>query len=222
MVTHVFFDIDDTLFPSSEFADLARKQAVRAMIETGLPFTDSERLYARLIRIIHAQGSNYGGHFDALCKELKIKRPARFIAAAVAAYHNAKTSILPYPEVPRVLLQLREEGYKLYVATNGNAIKQWDKLIRLGVALYFEDMFVSEEMGMEKSARFFQKVIRQLKCRPAQAVMIGDREDADIIPAKRAGWKTIRIRRGRYIQKVSQAGYTLTNLSALPSILKKI
>ncbi|HLC69325.1 MAG TPA: TIGR02253 family HAD-type hydrolase [Candidatus Bilamarchaeaceae archaeon] len=220
MITHVFFDIDDTLFPSSEFAELARKQAIRAMIETGLPFMDSEKLYAKLIRIIKRHGSNYDRHFDVLCRELKVKNPARFIAAAVAAYHNAKTSILPYPEVPRTLLKLREEGYRLYVATNGSAVKQWDKLIRLGINLYFEEVFVSEEMGIEKSSKFFKKILGRLRIRPMQAVMIGDREKADVLSAKKAGMRTIRIQRQG--KGKSRADRTIADFSRLATILKKL
>ena len=51
MVKHVFIDIDDTLFPTSEFAELARRKAIRAMIEVGLD-GDQEKLYGKLIKII--------------------------------------------------------------------------------------------------------------------------------------------------------------------------
>ncbi|MBD3417535.1 HAD hydrolase-like protein, partial [Candidatus Micrarchaeota archaeon] len=122
MVKHVFIDIDDTLFPTSEFAELARRKAVRAMIEVGLN-EGQEKLYRRLIKIIKKEGPNYDHHFDELCKELKVKNKAKYVAAAVGAYHAAKSSIQPYPEVPRTLMMLKEEGYRLYVATNGTAVK---------------------------------------------------------------------------------------------------
>ena len=144
MVKYIFFDIDDTLFPSSEFAELARKNAIRAMIEAGVD-EEAERLHEMLARIIKKRGSNYPNQFDELCRKLGVRRPARYVAAAVAAYHNTKTGILPYPEVPRLLIKLRESGYKLYIATNGNAVKQWDKLIRMGIEHYFEDVFVSKK-----------------------------------------------------------------------------
>ena len=32
----ILFDIDDTLFPSSEFAEKARRSAVEAMVDAGL------------------------------------------------------------------------------------------------------------------------------------------------------------------------------------------
>lgn len=222
MIKYIFFDIDNTLFPTSEFAELARKNAIRAMIELGLPFTNSEKLYSRLLKIIVRCGSNSDQHFNELLKELKINKPARFIAAAVAAYHNTKTGILPFPEIPLVLLQLRERGYKLYVATDGNAIKQWDKLIRLGIALYFEDVFVSEEIGTKKSRQFFAKVLGGLKIKPVECVMVGDREEKDILPAKSAGMRTI-LMRGRQGQETkSDADVVINDFCRLPDIIKKV
>ncbi len=220
-VRHVFFDIDNTLFPTSEFAELARKNAIRAMIELGLPFIDSTALYAKLLQIIKKLGSNSDQHFNELLKELKVKKPSRYIAAAVAAYHNTKTSILPYPEVPRTLLELRENGYKLYVATDGDAIKQWDKLIRLGIALYFEDVFVSEEVGMEKSREFFEKVLKNLALNPKECVMIGDKEDKDIAPARAAGMKTILADRV-HLEISGNAHNVISNFSTLLDIIKKL
>ena len=222
-VSHVFLDIDDTLFPTSEFAALARKNALRSMIELGLPFNDSDELYTRLLAIIKKRGSNDPHHFDALLRELDIKNPARFIAAAVAAYHNAKASILPYPDVPRTLLQLRENGYQLYVATNGNAIKQWDKLIRLGVALYFEEVFVSDEIGIEKSKPFFKKVLTRLKVEPSSCIMIGDKEAFDTGPAKESGMHALLVRRDKNIKiNPTRVSYVISDFSHLLEILKKL
>jgi len=228
MVKAILFDIDDTLFPSSEFAELARRNAIRAMIEMGIGRGEKE-LYEALMGVIRRKGSNYPNHFDLLCRKLGVKRPSRYVAAAVGAYHNTKTAIQPFPTVPRTLLALREKGYRLYVATNGEATKQWDKLIRLQIALFFEDVFVSEEMGEEKSASFFRKVLKDLNSRPgtrgirpADCVMVGDREDADIAPAKAVGIRTIRIRTGKYSSTPSSADFRIGEFSEIERILNSL
>ncbi|HID73288.1 TPA: haloacid dehalogenase, partial [Candidatus Micrarchaeota archaeon] len=133
-VKFILFDIDDTLFPSTEFAELARKNAIRAMMDMGLE-GDPDRLYRKLRLIIKRKGSNYGEHFDDLCKSQRVRKPARYVAAAIVAYHNTKMSIQPFPGVGKMLIALKEKGYRLYVATNGTTIKQWDKLIRMRIAL---------------------------------------------------------------------------------------
>ena len=222
MVKHVFIDIDDTLFPTNEFAELARKKALRAMIEMGLEGSQ-EKLYKKLIRIIKKRGANYDHHFNELCKELKINEPARYVAAAVGAYHAAKSSIQPYPEVPRTLMKLRENGYKLYIATNGSAVKQWDKLILLGVHMFFEKVFVSESMGMGKSVEFFRKAIKEVGARPEECVMVGDKPSIDLYPPKKVGMRTIRATLGgRHTKKRGKADLEMGNFSELPKLLKKL
>ncbi|MGV8176879.1 MAG: TIGR02253 family HAD-type hydrolase [Candidatus Bilamarchaeaceae archaeon] len=197
-VQYIFFDIDDTLFPTTEFAEMARRNAVRAMIENGLG-AEQDEIYSEIQRILKKKGSNYELLFDDICKKFRVRQSrTRVVAAAVAAYHNTKSSILPYPEVPSVLLELKQRGYMLYCATNGNAKKQWDKLIRMGIALYFDDVFVSDEVGVRKSGAFFKKVLKKVGAKPDECVMIGDREDMDVVAPKAVGMRTVRMRRGKY------------------------
>jgi len=221
MIRCILFDIDDTLFPSSRFAELARRNAINAMISLGVQ-GKQDVLYRKLLGIIKKRGTNYNKHFDVLCKELKIKNPSRYVAAAVAAYHNTKMSISPYPEVKRALLSLRENGYTLYITTNGDAIKQWDKLIRLGVVLYFDDVFVSGELKVEKGKLFFKKVLKKLKMKPSECVVVGDREDKDIKPAKALGMKTIRMKKGKYSKIPSKADAVITDMSKILKVIKTL
>ena len=71
----VFFDIDDTLFPTSEFAKRARWNAVKAMVAAGLNASEKD-VYAELSEVISEFTSNYGQHFDHLMKRLGPTRRA--------------------------------------------------------------------------------------------------------------------------------------------------
>ena len=134
--THILFDIDDTLFSTKEFVHLARKNAVRHMIYAGL-HKDEKKISQELDKIVKKFGSNYNKHFNELCKVFFKKPDPRLIAAGIYGYHITKAQIMPFPEVPKVLLQLREKGFKLYIASQGLSLKQWDKLFRLKIANYF-------------------------------------------------------------------------------------
>lgn len=222
-VRALLFDVDDTLFPSTEFARLAREKAVDAMIEMGLP-SDRNRVSKALEKIISRKGSNSQNHFDLLVKALKVEPhlQKRIVAAGIVAYHNAKASIMPFPEVPRTLLSLRDKGYRLYAATDGVAVKQWDKLIRLGLAFFFEDVFVSEELKVSKSKAFYKKVVSKLGLKPEQVVVIGDRFDKDVSPARQVGCVTIRVHAGKYSNQKGKADFELDNFQQLPAVLKKL
>ncbi len=221
MQKNILFDIDDTLFPSSDFSALARRNAINAMIGMGLEH-DYTEINDRLNEIIEAKGSNYQKHFDELCDALEIKEPARYVAAAVAAYHDTKTSIAPFPQMSLTLLKLKENGHSLFVATNGSSVKQWDKLIRLGLELYFDQVFVSQDLGMEKSKGFYLRILEILKASPQECVMVGDREELDIVPAKEAGLTTVRVLKGKQSHMPSTADFTIEEPSRILQIMQRL
>jgi putative hydrolase of the HAD superfamily len=185
----VFFDIDDTLFNSSELALRARKNAIRAMIRAGLD-ADEDEAYARLMRIIKKRGTNYDHHYDELMEHYG-ERNDRYIAAGVVAYHDTKRAYLnAFPEVLPTLLELNRK-HKLGIISNGKGVKQWEKLIRMGLQHFFDEVFISGVMGVEKpDTVMFEKALKEAGCKAEEAVMVGDK-DSDILPAKKLGMKTI-------------------------------
>ena len=188
----IFFDIDNTLYDTAKFAERARRNAINAMREAGLKASEEEA-YKALLKVIARRTSNYDKHFDEMVESLDQKSNPRIVAAGICAYHNTKASILAYPEVKNMLLELRESGYKLYVASEGDSLKQWDKLIRLGLDHLFHDVFVTEEVGRKKSRAFYVAIAKKLKLNPRECVMVGDSEEKDSIPAGEAGMKTILV-----------------------------
>jgi putative hydrolase of the HAD superfamily len=222
MVRNVFIDIDDTLFPTARFARLARKRAIRAMVKMGLR-GEPEALYLKLVEIIKERGPNYDHHFDELCKKLKVRESAKYVAAAIGAYHKAKNSIRPYPGVVPALKKLRRMGYRLFVATNGSEVKQWDKLILLGLHGFFEGVFISEGMGMEKNVAFFRKALRKIGAKPADCAMVGDKPSIDVLPPKKIGMRTIRAYLGgRHVHSPGKADLEMHRFSELPSLIQKL
>ena len=79
----------------------------------------------------------------------------------------------------------------------------------------------SFELGLEKpDPAIFELALERVRCSPLQAVMIGDRLDNDIRPARLLGWKTIRIAQGfaRFQSPrdgLDEADLTLANLKGL-------
>src|SRR3990172_7883744 len=96
----LFFDIDDTLYSTSQFANDARNNSIDAMIKLGMR-CDREYLRKELDEIVREFSSNYEHHFDKLL--LRIPREtyeginrALLVASAVIAYHQTKfTNLKP-------------------------------------------------------------------------------------------------------------------------------
>lgn len=217
----LLFDIDDTLFPSTRFRHMAMSEALDNMIRAGINL-EKEKLWDLLIKIIEEKGSNYPKHFDELISRLKVeKRKEMFIAYAVKGYHDMKHTLKPFPGVETTLIKLKEMGHSLYVASKGIKVKQWDKLIRMNLHWFFEDIFVSEE----KNEEFYRRILEELNIKKEEAVMIGDNPRTDILPAKKVGIKTVRVKiEGKHIFEMPEVkgDWEITSFPQLLNVLRNL
>lgn len=223
----IFFDIDDTLYDSSLQSDFARRNATKAMMEAGLNIAEDEGVKA-LENTVQKFGSNYEYHFNELLKKFGYESNPRIIAAGIVAYHTTKIAYLvPFPDTIPTLLRLRDSGYKLGIITDGRAIKQWEKLIRLGLQHFFHVVVISEEANRDKSGKgIFELAARRIGCKPVETLMVGDRIDKDISGAKKAGMTAVQILGGKHINQhpknsYEEPDYVIQNLSDVFYVLNK-
>ncbi len=194
MLKAVFFDIDDTLYDTSRFARLARKAALNVMIDAGLPLS-REEAYRLLREIIAEKGSNYDKHFNVLTERVLGEEKPLLIALGMITYHNVKFALLrPFPNTISTLIHLKGKGYRLGAISNGITIKQWEKLIRLGIHHFFDEVVTSEEVNSEKpDIEIFREALRRMGCRPERSVMVGNKFTEDILGAINAGMSAILV-----------------------------
>lgn len=226
LIKGVFFDIDDTLYDSTKLATMARRNSIQAMMDAGLSVAGEEELYSKLEEIIKAYGSNYPKHYDELLKAFGVKWSPRIVAAGVVAYERTKAGYLrPYPGVVPMLIKLKE-NHKLGVISNGLAVKQWEKLVGLGIHHFFDIVATSEELGYSKPRKeIFEHAMKELNLKPGECVMVGDRLDTDILGGKRAGMITVRIRTGRRAEKPKDENtpdYEINSIAELPGLLQEV
>ena len=212
-VKAILFDIDDTLFPSSKFSSLARKNAIRAMAASGMKANQATASKS-LEKIIAKYGSNYPEHFNLLVEKFECKDKNYSIAAGVWAYHSTKASICAFEGTPKLLFTLMR-NYTLCVASEGREIKQWDKLIRLGLDKSFSHVFVTNT----KNKNFYVKLAKKLGLEPCEILMVGDNPKKDIFEAKKAGFKTIRIKTGKHCDEPDVADSKIASLHNLLGLL---
>ena len=100
-----------------------------------------------------------------------------------------------YPDTMECLRILKKK-YKLGIIANQIPGAE-KRLEEMGIRRYFDVIVSSAEEGVAKpDPRIFNIALIRAGCTPEQAVMIGDRIDNDIVPAKQMGMKTVRIRQG--------------------------
>jgi putative hydrolase of the HAD superfamily len=192
MIKAVFFDIDDTLYDTSGFAKLARKAALSAMIDAGLPLSH-EAAYTLLREIIKEKGSNYNKHLNVLTKRVFGEEKPVLIAIGMITYHNVKFALLRlFPDTMSALIHLKSQGYHLGVISNGLTIKQYEKLVRLGLHHFFDSVVTSEEAGVEKpDPEIFDLAMTRMGCKAENSVMIGNSFNDDILGALEAGMSAV-------------------------------
>jgi putative hydrolase of the HAD superfamily len=222
----VLFDIDDTLFDTATLAKMARMNAVKAMIESGLPIANVQKGYRLLMKIVEKHGANYDQHFDRLLEALGCKRNAKIIAAGIVAYHDTKIGYLnPDPDVIPTLIALRDIGCKIGIVSNGRPVKQWEKIIRLGLHHFFHTVIISEEAGFEKpDPRIFKAALNELGARPEETVYVGDSLEIDMLGANEAGIISVRLMKKEHkepkMTKEMQPKTTIKKISKLLDIIK--
>ncbi|TFG20059.1 MAG: TIGR02253 family HAD-type hydrolase [Promethearchaeota archaeon] len=241
MIHLIGFDLDDTLFNASELATQARIGGLKKIQECGLNFSLQEGING-LFDIVKEFGSNYTHHYDTLLERMK-KDPVKYeitipdfkipkyVAAGIMGYHEVKVkNIKPFEDVLGCLVTLKKIGYPMILISDGRPIKQYEKLHRLKIEQFFTDIFISEEIGLQKpNPEYFKYCLNEMDVLPSEFMYVGDRMDHDIKPAKDIGINTVLIhRKGKYDPIISgksypyQADYEISSLEDLLPIVKSI
>jgi HAD superfamily hydrolase (TIGR01549 family) len=194
-------------------------------LDLGGPIIDDEpwSAHVRTIirRILAAEGlSAPPAVFAAVEREVKAKRQSGFLRTLVYSVSRSeeqagrvwtrvqaeldKTDLSTFrrlsPLQPGARDAIRLLAHRYRLATLSNNLLVANELLQdYGLAPYFLISGNSAEVGFRKpDARLFRYVLDRASCRPAEALMVGDRLDNDIAPAKRLGLQTARIRTGWY------------------------
>lgn len=123
------------------------------------------------------------------------------------------------PQVRTVLRQLRRDGFRLIIVSNWDR-RIYDLLEALKLRAFFQDVFISSQIGVEKpSPEIFRLVARHLDS-PAQALLhVGDSREEDLEAAARAGWKSLLV--NPQIPPGVDPKCVLPSIAALPPLLRR-
>ena len=131
-----------------------------------------------------------------------------------------------------LLLELRGR-YRLYLVTNGTAAVQHGRLKSADLPKYFEDIFISEEIGFNKpDVRYFERCFERIPdFKKKNAVIVGDSLSSDIQGGVNAGLRTVWFHPAGAAgvpQETAGGGdvplpdWEIRKLSELPGLLERI
>lgn len=182
----IIFDADETLFDFKKSEKYAFENAMR---EFGMEYDETQHL-----PVYHGINKAIWREFDTGLisqEDLKVERFRRFSKelkldfdevafAGTYARHLSGASYL-YDNITELVESLHEK-YKLIIVTNGLSEVQENRIKKSVISGYFEDIIVSEEVGLSKpDPRIFELALANIAYRDKSKVLIvGDSLITDI------------------------------------------
>jgi HAD superfamily hydrolase (TIGR02253 family) len=223
MIKAIVFDLDNTLVDFMQMKEKAIDSAVRAMIDAGLPLT-LRQAKEKIDRIYTERGIEFQEVFDALLYDTAQKVDYKILAAGIIAYRRAReAALVPYPHVFMTLVQLVKRGIKLAVVSDAPSREAWLRLTYLNLHHLFDVVLTHEDTGEYKPSPVpFKTALERLGVEPAEALMIGDWAERDMVGAAKVGMKTVFARYGDTFGTVhSGADYEINDILDLINIIDK-
>lgn len=170
----LFFDLGSTLVDESKCCEYRCNEIINNNS------VDAEEFYARVLDF-------------AKENSFPIKAAAVYYGFEIPKWPKESEQL--YPDVKEILKALSQK-YKLGIIANQSAGTQ-ERIDNWEIGKYFDAVVASAEAGVSKpDLKIFEIALKQADCSPKNAVMIGDRLDNDIVPAKKLGMKTVWVRQG--------------------------
>ncbi len=226
---HLFFDLDRTLW---DFETNSKKalQILFSELSLGDRIEHFNHFHHTYIRINAELWKLYGkGKLNK--DEL---RDSRFLKALehhkiydlelANKLSNGYIEISPrqtslFPNTLETLADLKAQGYKMHIITNGFAEVQYIKLEQSGLSPFFDVIVCSEAVGFNKpDPRVFQHAMTLAQTQSSESIMIGDDREVDIFGAMQAGMRAILFDPQNQYGKTN-AEPKIESLSELPLLL---
>lgn len=170
----LFFDLGSTLVDESRAYDRRFREIAE---KTGVPYS--------VVRSMSIESYQRGERWD--------KEVMRKAGLELPLWHSEDEVL--YFDTLNMLKELSIR-YKLGIIANQEAGLD-KRLEAFGILKYFSMVVSSSDVGFSKpDERIFAFALEKSGCLPSETVMIGDRLDNDIIPAKHVGMHTVWIRQG--------------------------
>ena len=225
MIEFLLLDLDDTILDFHKAERIALRKTIR---DFGVE--PSEKVLNRYHHINkwHWEQLELGvmtrdqvlvGRFAQLFEELGMEVDA---AACMKQYeHNLSIGHYFLPGAEEAVKRLKEK-YRLFLVSNGTATVQHSRLTSAGLYPYFEQVFISQEIGYNKPDKaYFDRCFERIPgFAPEKALMVGDSLTSDIKGGINAGLKTVWVNPGRKDCGDIRPDYQIEGLHQLETLLE--
>ena len=224
----IFFDLDNTLIDFLQMKKEACKAAAQAMVNAGLKM-DQNEAYQKIMKTYFEVGIESNNAFtEFLKKENQFNH--KTLAAGINAYGKTKNEFAkPYKDVKIVLQKLADQGITLVIVTDAPKTKAYQRLLLMDIDSYFtfvigfEDTRTVKKTGLPLKLALKEVRKKIPSIRESEILFVGDSIERDIIPAKKAGFKTALAKYGQQEENIETekgtVDYELIEISDLIKIV---
>ena len=202
LYNHLFFDLDHTIWDFDKNAEETLQELYHTYNLKDLGLHSADRFIERYTLNNHQLWADY--HLGKISKQvLRETRFAKtFTDLGVSPEHiphqfeDDYVAICPtktnlFPHAHQTLSYLKDK-YTLHVISNGFKESTEMKISNNGLDVYFEQVIISEVVGVNKPDRaIFDHALNLAKADVSESIMIGDSIEADIRGAQDYGMKAI-------------------------------
>ena len=135
-----------------------------------------------------------------------------------------KTAVI-YPFTVSVLTEIREQGFKVGLITNGIHSTQSAKIDVLGIRDYFDSIIISGDTPYSKpEAGVFRLMADNLQVDVTEMIYVGDHPKFDVDGSRKAGCTPVWVRTtGTWVfPEIEKPLLQIDSVEELPSITKRI
>jgi putative hydrolase of the HAD superfamily len=190
MIKAVLFDLDDTLYPEMDFVASGFRAVAQHLKSLGV---DPAQAEARLQALLAARGR--GRIFNDILEEFGLYSEER-VKTLLFLYRSHRPT-LRLPEATRAVLDnLKGQGLKLGVITDGAAVMQKNKIEALGLEAWMKVMIPTDILGTscwKPSMVPYQMALELLELSGPEVIYVGDNVTKDCLGANRVGLTTVQL-----------------------------
>ena len=220
----VIFDLDNSLFDEKKFIIAAYRNIAEYLAK--LCDQSKKELFEKLFSMFLTKTSMYPRLFDDFIEEIGLKQEV--LSELIKIYASTKVDLKPYPGAENILQNLKSQGIKLCLVTNGNIETQKNKIRQLGLTKYFDSIIYARKMGKGKekpNPKVYSKALHLLFAKSEETFCVGDNPYTDFLGAKKLGIRTIRLLQGEFrnvrLTPEYEATITVKNLNELNDFFNK-
>jgi len=225
----LLFDLDHTLLDFDAAEDIALTHLLKEEgIEDIQVYKDyyvpmNKALWKNLEQKKISKQELVNTRFSRLFAHFGVEKDGAYLAERYQFFLSKQGQT--FPGVEDLLKNLIHQGYELYAATNGITFIQTGRLEQSGIATFFKEIFISEQLHTQKpDAAFYEKIGARIpNFNKNQTLMIGDSLSADIQGGNNAGIDTIWYNPHHLENKTqAQPTYVVDSYKALLELLDKL